>query len=489
MVRLLKLLIALIISVWLTVYLQDTLIIRVITQIIGVVIWLGILGSDQEFYFKTTWLIIILINPYAGLILYIAFGFDYRSKQVYTRKIKGEERFLKYKNQITEENYANKWERILINLGERQIYQNNKLTLLENGEKKFEKLKEKIKAAEIYIHLEYYIIRDSKIWDEIVLLLSDAVERGVKVRVICDGVGSLQLTKKNFNYYRKLGIEIYKFSDVKNPAYNDKLNLRNHRKIAIIDGKYGFVGGINIADEYIGISEKYGTWHDTHLMIQGEVIRELALTFAKDWYYETKDDILTNQEDVYFNFPNQGGNDNVQILASGPDNKEFSIKDVYFKLIAEAKDEVVIMTPYLVPDYELLRSMITAAKNKVKIKVIVPGKPDKLVVGIINRSYYDDLLNAGIEIYEVKQTFVHSKVMIVDNELAVIGTTNLDFRSFNLNFEITAFTNSKDVISDLQKIAKKDYNNSRKIDYEEWQNRSIFTHLIRKAIQLFAPFF
>ncbi len=375
------------------------------------------------------------------------------------------------------------------NLGQKKIYDQNKLTLLEDGEVKFKELIKRIENAQTYIHLEYYIIHESIIWFEIVEQLKKKASEGVKVRVLCDGVGSLRLSQKQINSYRSCGIEMYKFSDIKNPAYNDKLNLRNHRKIAVIDGKYGFVGGINIGDEYIGTSEKFGTWHDTHLMIQGEGIRELALTFAKDWYYETKEDILTNQEDIYFNFPNQGGTDNVQILSSGPDNKEFSIKDVYFKLITTAREEVVIMTPYLVPDYELLRAMITAAKNKVKIKIVVPGKPDKFVVGVINRSYYDDLLLAGIEIYEVKKTFVHSKVMIVDNELAAIGTTNLDFRSFNLNFEITAFTESTSVIEKLQQIAKVDYENSHKIDYEEWQNRTIFTHLLRKTIQLFAPFF
>ncbi len=489
MIRLIKLLLALIISLWLTFYLHDTYIIRVITQVIGVIAWIGILASDQEFYFKTTWLIIILINPYAGLILYIAFGFDYRSKRVYTRKIRGEERFLKYKKTNNPKTVTDEWQRILHNLGSKNIYENNKLTLLANGDVKFRELIKRLEAAHTYIHLEYYIIHDSKIWDTILKVLKVKAAEGVQVRILCDGVGSLRLSNNVMKSYEKYGIEMHKFSDVKNPAYNDKLNLRNHRKIAVIDGEYGFVGGINIGDEYIGQSKKYGIWHDTHLMIEGQGIRELALTFAKDWFYETKEDLLTNQEKTYFTFPEKCGKDNVQILASGPDNKMFSIRDVYFKLIANAKDEVVVMTPYLVPDYEILRALITAAKNQVKIKLIVPGKPDKFVVGLINRSYYDDLLEAGAEIYEVNKTFVHSKVLIIDNEITAIGTTNLDFRSFNLNFEITAFSQSKTIINQLQEIAAIDYQASKKINYEEWQNRTIFTHLLRKTIQLFAPFF
>lgn len=489
MLRFVKIIIALIISLLLTYFLQANYIVKFISQVIGVIIWLGILTSNQEFYFKSIWLIIIVVNPFAGIILYIAFGLDYRSTRLYAKKVKNDLLFESY-NQYNQSYALNdKWQRIMHHIGKRKIYQNSELILLENGEIKFKHLIESIKKAKKFIHLEYYIIHRGKLYDELIDELAKKAKTGVKVRIIGDGLGCFKIDADEIKRLKQLGIELIKFSKIKNPFFNEKLNFRNHRKIAVIDNEIGYVGGINIGDEYIGCSKKYGIWHDTHLAIKGDGIYDLQLTFIKDWYYETKENLLEEDPEL-LKFNKIVSDDLIQITPSGADNKDFAIKDMFFKLITTAQKEIVIMTPYLVPDFDVIRALVTAAKNGVLVKIIVPGIPDRKIVGIINHSYYEELLKVGIEIYEVKATFVHSKVMLIDEELAMIGTTNLDFRSFNLNFEITTFLKSKKVVSQMQKVCRKDYENSKKISYDEYLNeQNIVKNLIQKVVQLFAPFF
>ncbi len=489
MIRLLKLLVAIIFTVLITVVIQENILVQTISKIIGVIIWLGILTSDLEFYFKSVWLIIILVNPFAGVILYIAFGLDYRSNILFGNKVKKDMEFDQYN--IGNESYTltNKWERIMHHIGKNKIYQNSKLTLLENGQVKFEDLFEEMRNATEYIHLEYYLIHKGEIEQELFGILKGKAKEGVKCRLLCDGLGAFSISTNEMKEYRKLGIEIHKFGDLRNPLFNEKINIRNHRKIAVIDGRVGYVGGINIGDEYTRITKKYGQWHDTHLKVEGDGIYDLQLTFLKDWFYQTGEDlVLLNPNYLEFNKIVHTGL--IQIVPSGPDYKEFAIKDMIFKIITSAEKEVTIMTPYLVPDFDVVRALITASKNGVDVRLIVPGIPDRKVVGVINRSYYSQLLKAGIKIYEVNSTFVHSKVMIVDQEIAMIGTTNLDFRSFNLNFEITSFIMEEQVINSLVQISENDFNNSELLNYDEWeQKKNIGVELVRKTIQLFAPFF
>ncbi len=489
MVRVFKLLMAVIITIVITVMIQENVWIQTVSKIIGVVIWLGILTSDLEFYFKSVWLIIILVNPFAGVILYIAFGLDYRSNILFGKKVKKDMEFDNYNVASESYNLSSKWERIMHHIGKNKIYQNSKMTLLENGKVKFDDLFSEMRAAKDYIHLEYYLIHKGEIEHELFSILKEKAQEGVKCRVLCDGLGAFSITTKEMKKYRALGIEIYKFGDIRNPLFNEKINIRNHRKIAVIDGRVGYVGGINIGDEYTRYTKKFGEWHDTHLKVEGDGIYDLQLTFLKDWFYLTGEDlVLSNPEYLVFDKLVHKGL--IQVIPSGPDYKDFAIKDMIFKMITSAEREVTIMTPYLVPDFDVVRALLTASKNGVDVRLIVPGIPDRKVVGVINRSYYGQLLKAGIKIYEVNSTFVHSKVMVCDREMAMIGTTNLDFRSFNLNFEITSFVMDEKVIADLIAISEKDYANSNLIMHEEWeQQKNVGVELVRKTIQLFAPFF
>lgn len=489
MIRILKLLVAFSLTLVITIFVKENSIIHLISKLIGVIIWLGILTSDLEFYFKSIWLIIILINPFAGVILYISFGLDYRSEFLFGKKVKKDASFDQYTRINQDYTSEDKWQRIMHNLGKNKIYRNSKLSLLENGEVKFKDLFSQMRKATDYIHLEYYLIHDGQIKAELFAILQTQAKKGVKCRVLCDGIGSFSISTKEMKKMRKSGVEFYKFSDVRNPLFNEKLNIRNHRKIAIIDGKVGYVGGINIGDEYVKETKRFGTWHDTHLKIEGEGIYDLQLTFLRDWYYQTGINLAAKYPE-YLEFTKISNDSLVQVVASGPDNKDFAIKDMIFKVIASAEREIIIMTPYLVPDFDVIRAIITASKNEVDVKIIVPGRPDKKVVGVINRSYYSQLLKAGVKIYEVNSTFVHSKVICIDQELTLIGTTNLDFRSFNLNFEISAFVLDQAITNKIIQIANEDYINSSLIEYNKWlKEEKIITKMVRKTIQLFAPFF
>jgi cardiolipin synthase A/B len=276
------------------------------------------------------------------------------------------------------------------------------------------------------------------------------------------------------------------FSPVRLPFLNNKINFRNHRKIIVIDGTVGFVGGLNIGDEYLGKNEYFGFWRDTHLWLKGEAVRTLQLIFLQDWYYMTGQTLLT----LNYLSPNlsaNSGQGGVQLIAGGPDNEWEVIKHLFFAMITSAKKSIWIASPYFVPDEDILTALKVAALSGIDVRLLVPQRPDKKIVFYASRSYFPALLEAGAKIYEYGKGFLHSKIIIVDGELASIGTANMDMRSFHLNFEVNAFLYHTDSTKTLVNDFLQDIADSTLIDYDVFKKRPLWIRLVESTARLLSP--
>lgn len=285
------------------------------------------------------------------------------------------------------------------------------------------------------------------------------------------------------NSLKKAGVKIGIFDPQTISIFNSNVNFRNHRKAIVIDGKSGFVGGMNLADEYNHGDPKFGFWRDTHVMMRGNGVSSIQNVFVKDWYYITGNVLDKPLDKTKENFPGF-----FTVIESGPDFENGLIKDVYLKMIAKAKKSIKIVTPYLIIEPEIMAVLKIAAKSGVNIEFLLPGKHDYFTVGYATQSYYEQLLLIGIKIYEYKDTFVHSKILIIDDKVASVGSVNLDPRSFHLNFEVTSIFEN-DAVKDLVKSFNEDLRKSESITLKEWQKRGILIRIIQGWFNLFSPMF
>ena len=283
---------------------------------------------------------------------------------------------------------------------------------------------------------------------------------------------------------KSYGIEIVPFLPTKFPIIGGKLNYRNHRKIAVIDGKIGYTGGINIGDEYMGKNKKFGYWRDTHIRIEGTSVYMLQMTFLIDWYYNTKEVLLDKE---YFPKLSECGNSMIQVVASGPDSDWEAIHYAYFLGICQAKKSIYIETPYFIPDESILRALKSAALSGVDVRIIFPKIVDHKIVNTASYSYFDDILKSGGKVYLYNKGFIHSKVIIIDDIIASTGSANMDLRSFMLNFEINAFIYDETVIELMKNDFFEDMKSSEEINIQEFKNRSIVKKSKESIARLFSP--
>lgn len=442
-----------------------------------------------------TWMIVLAVFPIVGFMFYLLFGRSYRKKKRFEKKAwLDEQAFSKIEGnrQISESelnqmgDHQKNLFRLAHRLGKSPISFSTETRVLTNGQETFKVIMEEMKKAIHHIHLEYYIVRHDEIGNEIKRILIEKAHAGVEVRFLYDAVGSWKLSSDFIDELTSAGVEMVPFSPVRFPGLNNQINFRNHRKICIVDGNIGFVGGLNIGDEYLGKDQYFGFWRDTHLLVRGEAVRSLQLIFLQDWYYMTGTPLLTPaylSPDLVFN-EKFGG---VQMLAGGPDNDWDVIKNVFFSMITSAKRSIWIESPYFIPDDDILSALRIAALSGIDVRIVVPYKPDKRLVFHASRSYFTELLEAGVNIYEYENGFLHSKIIIVDKELASIGTSNMDMRSFHLNFEVNAFLYKTKSTETLVKDFLNDLDYSKKIDLHEFEKRPISKRLLESTARLFSP--
>ncbi|MGG7060215.1 cardiolipin synthase [Clostridium nigeriense] len=434
-----------------------------------------------------SWMLILIILPPIGLILFIFLG---RNWKVNTLDKKSKERAINLTtfNLLKENEILTEYKSLITLLASNSyspLFLNNEITILDGGVEKFERMKEKLQEASDHIHLEYYIVKNDKIGNEIKDILIQKAKEGVKVRFIIDKVGSIKLNHKYIKDLKKAGVDVVFYSYVLAPLLrfiNTQINYRNHRKIVIIDGKVAFLGGINIGDEYLGLG-KLGDWKDCHIMIEGDCVLGLQSVFLDDFssikkYNNEQISVLSNVEN-YFKNHSFNGNIPMQIIRSGPDSEFPSIMQALIKIISSAKKSINIITPYFIPSEGLMDSLKIAALSGIKISLIFPEKADHFTVNRASQTYLSELKKSGANIYMYnKDAFIHSKLLTVDEKICTIGTANMDIRSFELNYEINSVIYNEDITRELDNIFKNLLKNCRNFNYKEYENRSILTKLI-----------
>ncbi len=365
---------------------------------------------------------------------------------------------------------------------------NNHIEIFIEGNELFTALKTAIQKATIYIHIQYYIIRYDEMWKEIKEILLEKVKQGVEVRILYDAMGSRQVPKSHWKKLKKAGIDVAAFFPPVIEKLQLKLNYRNHRKIVVVDGKVGFLGGFNIGKEYLGKKKKFGNWRDTHLQINGSAVTSLALRFALDWNYATTENIFTRNH--LFQIPQyeQYGDTELQIISSGPHSNRQQIRNNYIGLISRAKYHIYIQSPYFIPDRAMMDVLKRALKRGVKVRIMIPCKPDHMFVYWATYGYVGELIKKGAKCYIYENGFLHAKVLTIDGIATCCGTANMDIRSFRLNFEVNATIYNKEFTEEMEKIFRKDIEQSKIVTKKIYSDRGINIRIKQKISKLFSPF-
>ncbi len=440
------------------------------------------------------WIQIMIFLPFVGFILYLIFGINYRKRKIFSIKQKEDlielEKLYRFSSIDYSEskNYAHSEFLRIIKLAENnansELNLNNEITVFFNGKDTIDALLESLEKATHYIHLEYFSISNDEIGNRLKNILIKKSLEGVKIKLIYDAVGSWRLGKSYINELERNSIEVKAFLPVKIPILSSKLNYRNHRKIVIIDGKIGFIGGVNIGDKYYGKSKYYGYWRDSHLKIEGDAVHSIQRAFLINWLFlDGKTDHLAN----YFPSHNITNKVPVQIISSGADSNWENIMQAYFSSINIAKQYIYIQTPYLVPNESMLTALKTASLSGVDVRIIVPSFPDHKIVFYGSRSYFDELLEAKIKIYEYQKGFIHSKTLIVDDKFVSIGSANMDIRSFEENFEINSLIYDETFAKKIHHQFELDFLDSKKISIEEISKKNIFVKSSESISRLVSP--
>lgn len=444
-----------------------------------------------------SWIMVLLLLPGLGFIFYIFFGQNFRKEKIIARKgLKNHERLLSLANaqinkmtegnllEDTAANYKRNIVQLLLNNSSSLVTIGNRVTIFHNGRDKFDALFAAIEQARNFIHVEYYIIEEDEVGNQLMRLLKEKAAQGVEVRLIVDDVGSWELKDSFFKEMEQAGIEAGSFLKVRFPWLTSKVNYRNHRKIVVVDGDVGFMGGINVADRYITGDESYGIWRDTHMMIEGDAVNSLQTTFLIDWYFVKQVELAHPR---YFPSKTPIGDTIVQVAASGPDSDWPAIMMGIFQAIASARDYVYISTPYFMPSESVLMAIKTAAMGGVDVHLLIPSQSDAFITLLSSRSYIRDLMESGVKVSFYNKGFLHCKTIVVDDVLTLIGSANMDFRSFEQNFEITSFVYDEDIAIEMRNVFLDDLNDSHRIVHDEWIKRSVNQKAKESFARLFSP--
>ncbi|HAK45294.1 MAG TPA: cardiolipin synthase [Spirochaeta sp.] len=451
---------------------------------------------------KPTWslamLLLLYFLPIFGIPFYFLSGVNWKKRKIVKHiperifktnlgdLIERQQQFL---NDIPPEydNDAVKNVRMLLKSSGAIMTMNNKLSFYNEGELLFEDLLADLGKAEKSIHMEYFIWRSDDVGERFLEVLTCKAAEGLEVRLLFDGVGCFRMMKQQYKRrLRKAGIQIRYFLDPLSPFSGWLLNYCNHRKIVVIDGETAYSGGMNIGREYVDGGKRFKSWRDTHMKLVGEVVGLMQAVFLADW--ENSGGKVESEQD-YINIQLQPiGDLPMQVVTSGPDSDWHSLKDLYFNMIANANEEVLIASPYFVIDESIEEALITAALAGVRVKVVMAGAPpDKWVPFWVAQTYYERLIEAGVEFYQYREGFYHSKYLIADGKSITTGTCNMDMRSFELHYEINVVLYDADKAVMMRNVFDEDISNSVKISLEECENLG-FTKKLRNSIfRIIAP--
>jgi cardiolipin synthase len=440
-----------------------------------------------------SWVFVFLVIPLLGIVIFILVGRNIRKRKIYRKKEKADSRFMQKgreaasladEAELQGNNHIKKLNQLLISNNKSFLSDQNSTEILNNGEETFNSIFECLEKASHHIHLEYYIINEGKIASQLADILIRKVSEGVKVRLIYDDFGSWGLRNKFLKKLSESGVELHAFMPVRLHHFATRINYRNHRKIIVIDGHTGFIGGLNIDDKYISGDPDLGFWRDIHFKVSGPAVGGLQHIFLNDWHFTSGERICGKE---YFPDGIQGGSSLLHVVSSGPDSDWESIMQVYFYLITNAQKSICITSPYFFPNESILTAFTTASLSGTSIRLILPYRSDSRMATWGSRSYFQQLLEANIEIYLYNKGFTHSKLLIIDDEIASAGTANMDIRSFSQNFEANIIIYDKSIVRKLKDDFENDIKDCVKVDYETFAERPVKQKIAESAARLFSP--
>ena len=451
-------------------------------------IWVVVLENRNPV--KTiAWVLVLVFLPVIGLFFYVFFGRTHRRDQIISRRSyskllkRPEEEYLSQQENDLPADYGG-----LISLFQHSNhafpYTNNQSVIFTSGAAWIDALLKELQQAKDHIHLESYIFADDEVGNRVRDVLVTKAREGITVRVIHDDVGSWQTSNTFFYTMMEAGVEVRSFLKVRFPLFTNKANYRNHRKLVVIDGQTGFIGGMNIADRYVqGVS--WGIWRDTHMMIRGKAVHGLQTAFLLDWYF-TDRTLLTSAH--YFPMVDSiMGNSIIQVVTSSPVQPGQEIVMGLMKAISNAKTYFYIQTPYFLPTEAMLNALQTAAMAGVDVRLMLPERADSKVAHWGSMSYLADVLKYGVKVYLYQKGFLHSKLMVSDDFLTTIGSTNMDFRSFEHNFEANAFIYDEQVAMEAHEIFLADQRDCKQITLKQWDKRPRRNKVVESFIRLMSP--
>ena len=441
------------------------------------------------------WLFVMLLLPGIGFIIYLFFGWKLNQRQIFDLKAQkrlGISDMAEYqkrnpKNKPTlDTNFENDLVQMFLNTDNAILTTKNDLKIFTDGHEKFNSLFEDLKKAKHHINIEYFTIYDDQLGKKLRKILVQKAREGVQVRVLYDLFGSKGSKQKFFKELIQAGGEVTPFMKSKLGYYSFRINFRNHRKIVVIDGSVGYIGGFNIGDQYLGRNKRFGNWRDTHLRLEGSVILQLQSRFFMDWNASAKRQKVQFSLD-YFPQSNVQNNIPMQIVSSGPENDVQKIKQGYIKMIMGAKHSIWIETPYFIPDDALMEALLIAIRSGIEVRIVIPQMPDHPFVYRATEYYVQQLLKAGARIYSYQNGFMHAKTIVVDNMITSVGSANWDIRSFKLNFEANAFMYDPKVAEQIIATIKNDLKDARELDEEYFKQQSSWKKFRQLASRLISP--
>ena len=458
--------------------------------LLAVVVTIVVIVMDNRSPYKTlAWGLVLIFLPVVGLVLYFFFGQDTRKERLISKK--GFKRLTKYpmmefqmqKSYKVSEEKQHQLIRFFQRVNLALPFEGNSIKVFQDGYSTLQGLLATIKSAQHHIHVEFYIFEDDAVGRLVKDALMDKAREGVEVRVLYDDVGCWKVPYLFFDEMREAGVEVRGFLKVRFPRFTSKVNYRNHRKVVVVDGQVGYMGGMNLGNRYLkGVS--WGNWKDVMIQMKGKAVYGLQTTFLTDWY-ATDHSLLTSS--VYFPEMDKQGNALVQVVTSDPVGSWRDIMQGLLVAITSSQKYLYIQTPYLLPTESILWALKTVALAGVDVRIMIPQMTDTRWIHWGTRSYLEELMEAGVKIYMYQKGFLHSKLLVSDDCLATIGSTNMDFRSFEHNFEVNAFMYDQASALELKRVFLSDQKDAKQLLLKQWRMRPWSQKVKESVIRLFAP--
>ncbi len=481
-----------------TLFTEYSIIVEVVYIFTMLAIALAVVQQRGEPTKTLAWVIFIAFVPIIGLVFYLMLGKNYRRDKIISRKEISDQKQLRIVSEMLMGKEAHNVfplphsKRTFRDIAQMLAHTNhtlptryNEASLLINAKQKYEAMFSAIEQASHHIHLEYYIIADDEVGNRLRQLLIRKAKEGVEVRVIYDHLGSWGLSKKYIKSLEEAGVKIFPFLPVRLSLFKSKINHRNHRKIVVVDGKTGFVGGINIADYYLSGLPELGSWRDTHVMLKGDSVRWLQAIFMLDWIFVSGEQMGNA---LHYLPPHSIRHEcTVQIASSGPDSDWATIMQTYFAAINSATHKLYIATPYFVPNESMLTALCTAALRGVDVRLLISERSDSSITQWASMSYVDTMLEAGVRVFLYSKGITHSKLLMADDEFCSVGTANMDVRSFEHNFEVNAIFYDENFTRQVEEMFVQDLAYSKEVLLHKWEKRPRRERFMENLSRLLAP--